>query len=523
MLSFAAAKGISLLQTVLIARTFGVSAEYDAFVAANRLPEVIFNLIAGGAIAFAFIPVFTGLLAQKQSAQAWKTASHVVNNIFALTAVASLAAFIFAPSLMSSAIAPGLAPENQRQSAEMMRILLLGTLIFSLSGVSMGILQSHNRFLLPALAPILYDVGILIGVIVLLPSMGIYGLAWGAVLGAAMHLGVQLPGLARIGLRWAPEFGWRDANLRQIVVLFLPRAADLALISLSTIILTNLLTRLGTGATSAFDWGWRLMQIPQTLIGTAMGIVIFPTLAALSTLGDTDGKRSAMSGALRFILVATIPSAVLLLTAGRPLLSLLEGGAFDAEASGLVFIALQFFCIGIIVHSMLEVIARSFYADKDTLTPLLVAAGGAAINIGVALVFSGVLTGDVRPENVGWLALSNTLGVAFEVAALGYMLRRRWAGIEGQSLLRAVLKTLVASALMGAAVLGVEAAFRAAGLAERGALWTIIMLAVCAAAAAVVFVGAAWLLRMEEVRALIVQGVARARARLARQPSGAAA
>jgi putative peptidoglycan lipid II flippase len=338
-----------------------------------------------------------------------------------------------------------------------------------------------------------------------------------------MHLGVQLPGLARVGLRWAPEFGWRDANLRQIVILFLPRAADLALISLSTIILTNLLTRLGTGATSAFDWGWRLMQIPQTLIGTAMGIVIFPTLAALSTLGDVDGKRSAMAGALRFILVATIPSAVLLLTAGRPLLSLLEGGAFDAQASGLVFIALQFFTIGIIVHSMLEVIARSFYADKDTLTPLLVAAGGAAINIGVALVFSGVLSGDVRPENVGWLALSNTLGVAFEVAALGYMLHRRWSGIEGASLLRAVLKTLVASALMGAAVLGVEAAFRAAGLAERGALWTIIMLAVSAAAAVVVFVSAAWLLRMEEVRALIVQSVALARARFRRQPSGAAA
>jgi len=507
MASFAAAKAISLLQTVIIARTFGISAEYDAFVAANRLPEVIFNLIAGGAIAFAFIPVFTGLLAKDETSTAWKTASHVANTIFALTAVVSLLAYILAPWLVSQVISPGFPPEIQQLTAEIMRVLLISTLIFSISGVVMGILQSFNRFLLPALAPILYDVGILFGVIVLLPMMGIYGLAWGAVLGAAMHLLIQVPGLIRVKMRWWPEMGWRDPNFRKVVVLFIPRAADLALVSVSAIVLTNLLSRLGEGATSAYDWGWRIMQIPETLIGTAMGIVIFPTLAALSSVGDLEGKRSAMSGSLRFILVATIPSAVMLIAAGRPLLSLLEGGAFDASATNLVYSALIFFSIGIVVHSLLEVVARSFYADKDTLTPLIIAVGGAVVNIVVAIGFSGLLTGNASPENVGALALANTLGIAFEVTALAWVLRKRWHGIHERALLRTTVRALIASLIMGAVVFGINFLFSALGFTERGMLWTIIQLVANFVAGAVVFIGASYLVKLDEVKIFLSQSV----------------
>jgi len=507
MASFAAAKGISLLQTVLIARSFGISAEYDAFVAANRLPEVIFNLIAGGAITFAFIPVFTGLLAKDETPTAWKTASHVANTIFSLTAVISLLAFLLAPWLVSQVISPGFSSETQSLTIEIMRTLLLSTLIFSISGLVMGILQSFNRFLLPALAPILYDVGILIGVIFLMPTMGIYGLAWGAVLGAAMHLLIQVPGLLKVKARWWPELGWKDPNFRQVVVLFIPRAADLALVSVSAIILTNLLSRLGEGATSAFDWGWRLMQIPETLIGTAMGIVIFPTLAALSSLGDVEGKRSAMSGSLRFILVATIPSAILLIAAGRPMLSLLEGGAFDASATNLVYSTLIFFSAGIVVHSLLEVVARSFYADKDTLTPLIVAVGGGVINIAAAIAFSGLLTGNASPENVGALALANTLGIGFEVVALALILRKRWHGIHENALIRTTIRTLIASIAMGAAVMGVNFLFSTLGFAERGTLWTIIQLAINFIVAAVVFIGAAYLIKLDEVKIFLSRSV----------------
>ena len=160
--------------------------------------------------------------------------------------------------------------------------------------------------------------------------------------------------MIRFRARWYPELGWRDPTLWRVIRLMLPRIVGLGVFSFNFIVMNNIASQLGTGSVSAMDWGWRLMQIPETLIGTAMGTVIFPALAALSALNDVEGKRTALSGALRFILIATIPSAVGLVLVGRPLISLLEGGAFDASASALVYSTLQFFLLGLIVHSMLE-------------------------------------------------------------------------------------------------------------------------------------------------------------------------
>ncbi|MFQ3565526.1 MAG: murein biosynthesis integral membrane protein MurJ [Aggregatilineales bacterium] len=511
MIAFGMAKVISFVQTLIIARTFGVSAEYDAFVAANRVPEVIFNLIAGGAIAFAFIPVFAGLLAKGDDRQAWRTASHAANTIFLLTLVASVIAFIAAPFLVATSIAPGFDPVGQEQTVTMMRILLLSTLIFSLSGMAMGILQSHNRFLLPAIAPIMFDLGILFGVIFLLPGLGIYGLAVGAVIGAGMHLGIQIPGLIRVRMRWHGELGWNDPHFRRIFTLMIPRIGDIGLTSLSAIVTTNLLSRLGEGATSAYDWGWRLMQIPETLIGTAMGTVIFPTLAALSTVGDVDGKRAAMSGAMRFIFIATIPSAVVLIVAGRPLIGILEGGAFDASASDLVYSTLQFFALGLIVHSMLEVVARSFFADKDTLTPLFAAMGGTIVNVSFAIVLSGVTDPQPSPANVGGLALANTLGITTEVVILLVILRRRWQGINGNEMARTVIKALAASLMMGLGIYVTATAWQVFGLPSSGTLMSMIEAGVQIAIGALIFITAAFVLRIHEVKTFLFEFLNRVR------------
>lgn len=530
--AFAAAKAVSLAQTFIIARAFGISAEYDAFVGANRIPEQIYNLIAGGAIAFAFIPVFTGLLARKSTEEAWRTASYVINTIFLFTFIASVIAFIGGPWLVANWVAPGFTPDQQYQTVALMRILLLSTLIFSISGVSMGILQSHNRFLLPALAPILYDIGILIGIVLLIPAMGIYGVAWGAVLGTAMHLGIQLPGLWAVRMRWKAALGWNDPNLRQIIKLMIPRAFDLGLNSFLLIVTGSLLSRLGTGATSAYDWGWRIMQIPETLIGTAMGIVIFPTLSALSAVGDTDGKRGAMAGAIRFILIGTIPAAIALIVIGRAGVSLLERGAFDSNSTTMVYNTLQYFAFGIIVHSLLEIIARSFYADKDTITPLMVAFGGMAVNLFFAFTLSGIFEVErigfgntlaqtmsmpgLRPYNgnPGGLALANTMGVAFEVSVLAFILRRRWNGLEAQSLLVTTGKALAASLVMALVILLVDAALDMLGLKRPGSIGTIITLSIETGIGLIVFVLMARLLRLDEVGqvlAMVPVGLRRAR------------
>ena len=297
MLAFLAAKVISLFQTLIIAQAFGVGRDLDAYVAANRIPELIVILISGGALTHAFIPVFSGFLAKGDLDSAWKLSSHLINSIFTLALLLSALVFALAPWLVDHVVAPGFDMPTARSTVELMRILLLSTIIFAVSGIFSGILNSHQHFLLPALAPIMFDIGILIGVIFLLPRIGINGIAIGAVLGAGLHFSIQVPGLFRYKMRWRLELGLRNPQLWLVIRLMLPRIGGLGVFSLNFLVMNNIASRLGAGSVSALDWGWRLMQIPQTLIGTAMGIVIFPTLAALSELDDLSGKRDAMSGA----------------------------------------------------------------------------------------------------------------------------------------------------------------------------------------------------------------------------------
>ncbi|MCA9915937.1 MAG: polysaccharide biosynthesis C-terminal domain-containing protein, partial [Anaerolineae bacterium] len=308
----------------------------------------------------------------------------------------------------------------------------------------------------------------------------------------------QLPGLIHFRARWWPELGLRDPILWRIIRLMLPRVAGLGVFSLNFIVMNNIASRLGVGSVSALNWGWRLMQIPQTLIGTAMGIVIFPTLSALSEVQDNLGKRNAMSAALRFVLIATIPSAIGLILIGQPLLSLLEGGAFDASATALVYNALRAFSLGIVVHSMLEIVARSFYADKDTVTPLYAAVAGAIVNVALAYILTGIAFGEGSVANVWGIALANSLGVLVEVSILLFILRRRWKDIHENALLRTTGKTLAASLVMAVAVLAVEAIFAAVGLAGSTII-TITLLGTQIIIGGAAFIITSLLLRMEEI------------------------
>jgi len=519
MVAFAAAKLISLVQTLVIARVFGVGSDLDAYVAANRIPELIVILISGGALTHAFIPIFSGLLAKGDLDTAWKLSSNLINAIFSLALLLSLAVFVLAPWLVSNAVAPGFDAVTGRNTVDMMRILLLSTIIFAVSGIFSGILNSHQHFLLPALAPIMFDIGILAGVLFLLPRFGVHGIAWGAVLGAALHFSIQLPGLLRYRMRWRFELGLSNPLLWRVIRLMLPRIGGLGVFSLNFLVMNNIASRLGVGSVSALDWGWRLMQIPQTLVGTAMGIVIFPTLAALSEMDDLAGKRDAMSGALRFILISSIPSAIGLIVLGRPLISLLERGAFDSSASALVYSTLSMFTLGLIVHSALEVIARSFYADKDTLTPLFAALGGALINFTAAILLSDARVVDantllnvaadafpalgLRREigEVSGLALANSLGVMFEVLALLVILRRRWHGIGEKQLARTLAKTLAASLVMAAVIVLIDMILLAMAPGQ-GLTFTMMRLAVEGLIGLLVFLAVALLLKMKEISEL---------------------
>ena len=485
MVLLSVAKMIALVQKLIIVRRFGVCAEWDTFVAANQVPEQLFSLIAGGALTYAFIPVFGGMLTRGDHKAAWRLVSNVMNTVFVVALAVSVVVFIAAPWLVTHVVAPGFSPDSAAQTAGLMRVLLISLLIFSLSGLASGILQTHQHFLLPALSPIVYDLGVLFGAAFLTRRFGVYGIAYGAVIGAAAHLLIQVPGLIAYGMQWRPRLDLRDPDLRGVIRLMIPRAIGLGLLNINLLVAISLASQLGTGAASAYSWGWALMQLPETLIGTAMGVVIFPTLATLSAAGDRVGKRAAMSGALRFILIGTILAAFLMVLVGRPLIGILQGGAFSASGADAVYVVLQAFAFGLIVHSCVEIVARSFYADKDTVTPVYVALLSAVINFALALTLPGLLGANaVRFSNVTsvfafgmWpfsyagvngLAVANTVAVSVEVLVLLLILRQRWQGINGAVLITTIAKTLAASLAMSAAIvlIGVLLNGHASGLVQ---------------------------------------------------------
>lgn len=486
--SFAAAAAMGLLRNMIIARRFGIGVDLDAYYAAFKLPDLLFTVVAGGALATAFIPVLADFLNEGDTEGAWRLVSSIMNLVLVIVAGLAVIAGVLAPWLVRTLIAPGFDPAAQAETARLMRLVLASTLVFGISAVQTSTLHAHKHFLLPALAPILYPVGIIAGALWLAPMWGVRGLAVGAILGALLHLGVQVPGLLRYGFRWRPVLGLRSRAVRRVGVLMGPRVLDLAVFHLMLLVTTNLASRLEAGSVSALEWGWGFMQLPETVIGTAFGLVALPTLSDLAHRGDVAGLRGTLSESLRAVIVLTVPATVGLVLLGRPVVALLyERGAFDAAATDAVFVAVRFYALGLVGHASLELAARAFFAQQDTITPLLIAAGAAALNVVLALALMG-------PLGHGGLALANSLSISVEVLALLYVLRRRWQGVGGRAMGSTLVRVLGMAAVMAGAVLAVVA------VGERAGLGPLLTLAVGGTAGVAAYVAAGLALRLQEMR-----------------------
>ncbi len=443
---------VGLIRSRIVAGQFGTGVELDAYTAANGIPELLVTMLAGGALSFAFIPVYAEFIEKGDRDGGNRLASGVINTIFLLVLAASILVAIFAPILVGGrfGVAPSFTAETQSLTVRLMRVMLLSTLIFAVSSFLTGALQAHQHFLLPAIAPALYSGGIIFGAVVLSGTMGVMGLAWGAVIGAVLHLLIQLPGLAMYGIRWKPVLMWKDEAIRRVAILMGPRIVDLVLARIMIDwINTNIGSGLGEGRISALRFAYQVMNLPWTLIGTTIGIAVFPTMAILAAKKDKDAQIHAFSGSLRAILTLALPSAVGLLVLGRPIIGLLfEGGAFTAESTALVYYALQFYVMVLISQSMLDVVVRAFASQQDTLTPLIVSLFTTTLNVILAITLAkpGVLSH-------GGLPLANGIAVLVEATTGMLILRRRWGQIDGKKIGGVFIRALVASAAMGGAVI----------------------------------------------------------------------
>lgn len=416
---FAVDKVIALARQVIVARAYGVSAELDAYNAANNLPDALFALISGGALAIAFIPVLSEALALGGRSAMWDLFSRVANLAFVITAALAAGIALFPFFLVRSVIAPGFAPEQQQLVATLMQLNLVATLLFSISGLVMGALQANQHFLLPGLAPVLYNVGQIVGVLVLAPRFGIFGLAWGVILGAVLHLGIQVPGLLRYGFRWAPHLTLAHPGVQRVLTLMGPRVLTLACFNLIFIANDNLASHFETGAVTALAYGWLIMQLPETVIGTAVGTALLPTLSELVTRGENAELKRLLRRVLGLLLALTLPIALIAWFALPWAVRLVfEGRAFTAQATALVVQAARLFMLGLTGHSIKEVTARTFYAHQDARTPLLTA----ALNLIVFVVLGQALTSML---GFSGLALANSLSFTLEAVVMAAILARR--------------------------------------------------------------------------------------------------
>ena len=312
MIFFVASRVLGLFRDIIITRQFGTTREYEAYLAAFRIPDLIFNIVASGALGSAFIPIFSTLIGRDEGKRGWQLASNVINLVLVLTTSLSIVAAIIAQPLVSATVAVGFSPHDQLLTANLMRLMLLTPIVFGVSGIVSGILNSHHHFVLPAFAPVMYNLGIIGGAWFLapIPSIGVFGLALGVVSGALLHLFVQLPWLVRARMTYTPGLGLQDDAVREIVRLMLPRTVGIAAVQINFLVNTILASTLPEGRLAALSIAFALILLPEGVIAQSIATVLFPTFSQLEASGERAALRRAFSTAFRVVLFLTIPASV---------------------------------------------------------------------------------------------------------------------------------------------------------------------------------------------------------------------
>ncbi len=456
---------LGLLRESVIARQFGTGDDYAAYVAAFRLPDVIYLLVIGGALGSAFIPVFTAYLARRDDAGAWRLASTVLNLALLMAVVLAGLVLLLAPYLVRWVIAPGYPEVQQTLTVRLTRLLLLQPLLLGIGGLAIAVLNAFRRFFLTSLAPIVYNLSIIAGAAFLGPRWGIDGLVAGVLIGAALYLPVLLPGLWLCRARYIFSWDWREEGVRKVGRLLFPRILGQMAFHVNFVAITALASFPGSLAVTAIHYAYRLLGFPLTILGVSLGTVIFPTLAALSNEGRWEEFRRTLARMVRVVLFLALPVAALLLVLRFPLIRFLfERGEFGSESTGVTAQAFFFFALGLPAACVTEILLRAFYALHDTRTP--VAVGMAVVALNVALG-----AGLLQVMGFAGLSLSFSFTNTLEMVALLYLLRRRLQQVGEKAILWSGLRSLAAALLAAGATAfflwGSERVLPSAGVAVQ--------------------------------------------------------
>lgn len=449
---------VGLIRQVLVSNTFGTNSQLDAFYAAVTIPDLLFNLLAGGALASAFIPIFTDVLKKENSRLAFNLFSSIVSLILLVLGIGSLITVYFAPTIVSKVIfvfQPNLDSGLLQLTINLLSIIMIAPTIFGISGIVMGVLNTHQKFLIPALAPVVNWLGWIIGIVFIVPTQGIFGLAWGYVIGACLHLLVQIPVLLSLEKITIPTpKDLMNNKVIQILKLMGPRLFGVGAVQINFLINTMLATSLGEGSLSAINIGRMIMTMPLFVIAQAIATAALPTFSAQVAKNEKADMVHSLTATLRGVLVLSIPASIGLIILRNPITAILfQRGKFDAHSTELVAWAILWYTAGLVGHAIVEILSRAFYALHDTKTPVTIGILAMGLNVVLSFVFVALFT-KMSWMPHGGLALANSLATAIEAGFLLYYIRKHLGGIEIKALGVSFFQFTLASLLMVLCIYG---------------------------------------------------------------------
>jgi putative peptidoglycan lipid II flippase len=478
--AFIVSRVFGLLRTSLFAFVFGTGAVSDAYLQAFIIPDLIFNIVAGGALSSAFIPVFIKYMAgEKDEKTAWHVASAALNVAIAIMITLALLAIIFAGQIIplynpkTSALTPQQYATHIGLIVSLARIMLLQAIILGGGVIVNSVLNARQHFLLPAIGTVLYNVGIILG---LMPGVylafhgqrgdaaqisAVYFATWGVVIGAILQVAIQIPGLIKVGMRYTPTFDWRHPGVIQIGHQMVPRIINAGMLYFSIFVDRYLISFLGVvlpaivlnGLITQYYQALQLLLLPLGIFGMAVSTAAFPTLAENVAKGRLDRVRSTILETLRSILFMSVPSSVGLIVLGLPIIQvLLEHGAFNLNDAVQTAYPLAGFALGLAGLASVEILTRSFYALRDSTTPVIVSVSQFILKIALSLILINAVVWGAQ-FGTGALAFSTSIAGLLEAAVLLWLIHQRIGGLQLRELGFFLGRILLASLVMGVGIL----------------------------------------------------------------------
>ena len=442
-----ASRLLGLVRDRFLAATFGAGDTLDVYYAAFRIPDLIYNFLILGALSAAFIPVFTGLVSKRKKAEAWDAANGVMNLAVFFVVILSVIFCLFAPYLMKL-ITPGFPPEKMSQVVLLTRIMLLSPIFLGISGIFGGILTSFKRFLIYSIAPILYNFGIIFGIVFFVKLWGTVGLAWGVVLGAFLHMIIQWPAARHLGFRHNFHFRryFFDKNIQHILRLMIPRTMGIAASQANLFIITIFASTLATGSLAIFSFAQNLQSVPLGIFGVSFSIAAFPTLSAFWATNEKNKFANTFAETFCQIMFFIIPLSILILLLRAQIVRVTLGaGKFDWEDTILTYECLKYFTLSLFAQSVLPLLTRSFYAIHNTKTPFYIAIFSEIINIGAVLLLIG-------KYGIQGLAMAFSLTSLVQMILLFFALRSKFDDLGDKKIVSSIGKIALAAIFSGIVV-----------------------------------------------------------------------